>query len=149
MNPDPATDFARQTLEQYRLTFLPRRHDTLHDVRLPENLARFLHCRVVPTQPDEHLGALFLDADLWPIAHAVPYLGYNGLIRTAAFFVPGILAGAAGLVLFHHRPAAVSKPTRRDLKLARRVRDEGEVMGLRLLDHFLLGTGESWVSLGD
>ncbi len=147
MNDDPAAGLSPEILERYRLSVLPPRDG--RDLLLPENVARFLEAQVVAAHPPgEYLGAVFVDAMVSPLGFSVPYLGYLGSLKVdpRTFLAPGVLLGAAGFLLFHHRPKAPPRPTRRDVQVAKRARKAGEVAGVRLLDYLLLGDG-GWTSL--
>ncbi len=138
-----------ETLDRYRLTVLPR-VDGCH-LCLPEEVADFLQERVVAGHPlEEYLGAVFVDDLARPLGISVPYLGYLASRRAdpPTVLAPGMLLGADGLMLFHHRPGEPPRPTRRDVLFARRVLKAGEVAGVQLLDHLLLGDG-GWTSLQD
>ena len=59
----------------------------------------------------------------------------------------GLLRDAAGLVLFHTHPSGDPAPSAEDLAFTRRLADAGETVGIRLIDHLIVGTGGRWVSL--
>ncbi len=145
-----ASILPQQTLDHYRLSLLPGQPGEVPDLLLPENVVVFLRRRIAPVHRlSEHLGAVFVDHAARPLAYSVPYLGYLGRLRPdhRLLLAPGLLLGAIGLILFHHRPNGDAKPDRPSLRLARRVRDAGEVMGLRLLDVLLVGENDAWISL--
>lgn len=58
-----------------------------------------------------------------------------------------LLSSAAALVLVHNHPSLCAEPSREDLDLTRRLKDCCELMGIRLLDHIIIGS--SHVSLAD
>ncbi len=140
----------RATLDRYRIRLLGPRGAIAGDLREADNLATFLLREVVPAHGRrEHFGAVFVDRDLRPIAYTVPHLGDLGRrrVEARAFLAPALLIGAAGMMLFHYRIQAELKLVRRDVRIARRMRNAGEVAGVRLLDHLLLDDGEGWVSM--
>ena len=57
-----------------------------------------------------------------------------------------ILASAATWVCVHNHPSGLPQPSKEDLELTRRLRDMGELLGIRLLDHVIIGT-EKYVSM--
>lgn len=57
-----------------------------------------------------------------------------------------LLANAAALVLAHDHPSGDPTPSRDDELLTRRLARAGELVGVELLDHLVVG-GERWVSL--
>lgn len=61
-------------------------------------------------------------------------------------FRDALLANAAALVLAHNHPSGDPEPSRDDELLTRRLVRAGELVGVELLDHLVVG-GERWVSL--
>lgn len=49
--------------------------------------------------------------------------------------------GAAGLILVHNHPSGDSTPSDLDKRMTKKVRDGGELLGLPLLDHIVIGAG--------
>jgi DNA repair protein RadC len=58
------------------------------------------------------------------------------------------LASAASVVVFHNHPSGDPQPSVDDILLTRRLKDAGEVMGIELVDHIVLGDGR-WFSFRD
>jgi DNA repair protein RadC len=54
-------------------------------------------------------------------------------------FREAALAGAAALVLFHNHPSGDPLPSTEDLQLTRRMIEAGELMGITVVDHVILG----------
>ena len=59
-----------------------------------------------------------------------------------------LLLNASGLVLFHTHPSGDPAPSTEDLAFTRRLSEAGELVGVKLLDHMILGSAGRWVSLG-
>jgi len=57
-----------------------------------------------------------------------------------------LLRNAARVIICHNHPSGDPAPSRQDIELTRRVRDAGSLLGLRLLDHVIVGT-EGYTSL--
>jgi DNA repair protein RadC len=57
-----------------------------------------------------------------------------------------LLANAAALVLAHNHPSGDPEPSRDDELLTRRLVRAGELVGVDLLDHLVVG-GDRWISL--
>ena len=58
-----------------------------------------------------------------------------------------LLFDAAGLILFHTHPSGDPSPSAEHLTFTRRIAEAGEVVGIRLVDHLILGSVARWVSL--
>ena len=64
-------------------------------------------------------------------------------------FKPAILGNAAAIVLAHNHPSGDAAPSAEDLALTRRLCEVGELVGIRVLDHLVLGEGGTFRSLAD
>lgn len=61
-------------------------------------------------------------------------------------FRDALLANASALVLAHNHPSGDPEPSRDDEVLTRRLSQAGQLIGVELLDHLVVG-GTRWVSL--
>lgn len=61
-------------------------------------------------------------------------------------FRDALLANAAAIVLAHNHPSGDPEPSRDDEQVTRRLVRAGELVGVEVLDHLVVG-GERWVSL--
>ena len=72
----------------------------------------------------------------------------QSIVHPREVFNPAVRDSAAALILVHNHPTGDPAPSREDLELTRRIKEAGELMGIRLLDHVIIGDG-SYVSLAD
>jgi len=63
------------------------------------------------------------------------------LVHPREVFVPAIRESAAGLVLIHNHPSGDPEPSPEDLEVTRRLAAVGELIGIRILDHVVIGDG--------
>lgn len=138
------------TSSRYRLT-LVREEEAPYEAEpcaFPAQAARLLHS-VVEGWDREIVGALFLDTRNRAIGHTIAYVGT--LSRTAAeprgLIVPALLVNAAGLIVFHNHPSGDPSPSAEDLAFTRRVREAGEAVGIRIVDHIVLGDSPAFASV--
>ena len=54
-------------------------------------------------------------------------------------FRPLIRAAAAGVILVHNHPSGDPAPSLEDLDLTRRLRDVGQLIGIPVIDHIIVG----------
>lgn len=54
-------------------------------------------------------------------------------------FKAAILANARGIILVHNHPSGNPEPSTDDIALTRRVKQAGELLGVPLLDHVIVG----------
>lgn len=67
-------------------------------------------------------------------------------VDPAELFRKALGDGAAGLLLFHNHPSGQLEPSRDDIDLTRRLVRAGEVIGVAVWDHVIVGSGQ-WLSL--
>jgi DNA repair protein RadC len=65
----------------------------------------------------------------------------TALVHPREVFLPAIRLGAAALVLAHNHPSGDATPSSEDAALTDRLRRAGELMGIRVLDHVVIGQG--------
>ena len=63
------------------------------------------------------------------------------LVHPREVFKPAILANAAALILVHNHPSGDPEPSAEDKAITERLRQAGELMGIRILDHVVIGDG--------
>jgi DNA repair protein RadC len=123
---------------------LPRRHP----MDRPSAVADYLALRYA-RRDQEVMGVLYLDTRQRLMGECEVFRGT--LNRAAAeprsILKRGLLRDAAGFVLFHTHPSGDPTPSAEDLAFTRRVAQAGDVVGVRLVDHLILGGGGRWVSL--
>jgi DNA repair protein RadC len=95
------------------------------------------------------MGALFLDTRNRLLAESEVYRGTlnRAAVEPRGLLKEALLRGAAGLVLFHTHPSGDPSPSAEDLAFTRRLAEAGELVGVRLVDHLILGSAGRWVSL--
>jgi DNA repair protein RadC len=70
------------------------------------------------------------------------------LVHPREVFAPALRAGAAAVILVHNHPSGDPTPSAEDAALTERLRQVGDVLGIRVLDHVVIGQGR-WVSLAE
>lgn len=70
------------------------------------------------------------------------------IVHPREVFQPVIRESAAAVLFVHNHPSGDPDPSREDLELTTRLRDAGTLMGVRVLDHIIIGSGR-YVSLAD
>jgi DNA repair protein RadC len=114
----------------------------------PVQVARYLALRYGHLG-QEVMGALYCDARHRLLAERELFRGtlHRAAVEPREVLKEGLLRGAAAVVLFHTHPSGDPAPSREDLLFTRRMARAGEVIGLHLVDHLVVGRGGAWVSL--
>ena len=71
----------------------------------------------------------------------------SSLVHPREVFKPAILAGAAALLLAHNHPSGDPEASAEDIALTRRLVSAGQLLGIEVLDHLILGESGRYVSL--
>lgn len=71
----------------------------------------------------------------------------SSLVHPREVFKPAILAGSAALLLAHNHPSGDPEPSAEDIALTRRLTSAGQLLGIEILDHLILGEAGRFVSL--
>lgn len=70
------------------------------------------------------------------------------IVHPREVFTSAILSAAAALVFVHAHPSGDPEASREDLDITTRLKQCGELLGIRILDHIIVGDGR-YVSLAD
>ena len=69
------------------------------------------------------------------------------LVHPREVYQAALLANAACIVLVHNHPSGDPTPSTDDLAVTQRVRDAGEMIGVELLDHVIIGHAGRFFSI--
>jgi len=69
------------------------------------------------------------------------------LVHPREVFKPAILDSAACVAFVHNHPSGDPTPSGEDLKLTKRLQEAGKILGIRILDHVIVG--DSYISFLD
>lgn len=96
----------------------------------------------------EHFVLLFLDTKNKVIGRETVSIGTinQGLVHPREVFKAAIRRGAVSIIGAHNHPSGDSTPSPQDIELTKRLVEAGELLGIQLLDHIIIGS-ESNTSL--
>ena len=114
----------------------------------PAAVASYLNLRYGSVD-QEVMGALFLDIRNHLISDRELFRGTLGkaLVEPRAILKEALLTSASGFILFHTHPSGNPAPSAEDLDFTERLAGAAELVGVKLLDHMILGNYGAWVSL--
>lgn len=89
----------------------------------------------------EHFVVLLLDVRRKPIGiNTVSIGGLNQtIVHPREVFKPAILSNAAAMILAHNHPSGDPKPSSEDISITQRIVEAGELLGIQVLDHIVIG----------
>ena len=70
------------------------------------------------------------------------------IVHPREVYLPVIRESAAAVIFVHNHPSGDPTPSKEDLEITRRLREVGELVGVRVLDHVVIGQGR-YVSFVD
>lgn len=62
------------------------------------------------------------------------------IVHPREVFAPAVRDSAAAMILVHNHPSGDPSPSPEDVEITRRLREVGELMGVRVLDHVIVGS---------
>ncbi len=96
----------------------------------------------------EHLRAILLDTRhrvLEIVTVSVGGLNTAG-VRMGDLFREAVRSNASALIAVHNHPSGDPTPSAQDVAITRKMVEAGELLGVKVLDHLVIGRGR-WVSL--
>jgi DNA repair protein RadC len=70
------------------------------------------------------------------------------IVHPREVFSAVVRESAAGVIFLHNHPSGDPTPSREDINITRRLKDGGDLLGIRVLDHIIIGH-DSFASLAD
>lgn len=89
----------------------------------------------------EQLFALYLDATHAVAAYSLISIGVANaaLMHPREIFQRAVLAGAVSFAIAHNHPSGECKPSEADHSVTKQLKQVGELLGIPLLDHVIVG----------
>lgn len=93
----------------------------------------------------EHLYALFLDSTNTLITDQMVAKGEADKVNVPkrAIVRSACLVNAVGVIMLHNHPSGDPQPSEKDVDVTEEIRDALDAVGVELLDHVIIGDGES------
>ena len=116
-------------------------------IKTPENVVELVKGDL-KGHKKEHFLVIMLDTRSRLIKVAEVSVGSldSSIVHPREVFREAISASAASVIFAHNHPSGDTTPSEDDIKLTRRLGQAGELMGIDVLDHVIIG-GEDYLSL--
>ena len=115
----------------------------------PESVFNFATDRLgLNRKPIEEFWCLCVDTKNKPIGLHMISRGNinNAIVGTRELFTAAMLNNAASVILMHNHPSGEPSPSQADIDLTSRLVSAGEILGIRVIDHIIIGEN-TYVSL--
>ena len=91
----------------------------------------------------EHFIAILLDTKNGVLRHRTVSVGdlSSAVVHPREVFLEAIRHSAASLIVSHNHPSGDPTPSSEDIAVTRRLQEAGELLGIALLDHIIIGDG--------
>lgn len=115
--------------------------------RSPESIARY-YMNEFRSYRQEHLMLLLFDTKNHLLGERLISKGTvnSSIAEPRDIFCEALRMGAVSIVLVHNHPSGDTTPSSADLIVTERIREAGELLGIHLLDHIIVGNG-SYISM--
>ena len=99
----------------------------------------------------EHLVCLYLNARNALIKKETISIGTldKSIVHPREIFAPGLEMHAAGVILAHNHPSGDSSPSEQDKRVAKRIIEAGQLMGINVVDFLIIAKNGVRSILGD
>ena len=64
----------------------------------------------------------------------------QSVVHPREVFKTALLSSAAALILIHNHPTGDPMPSSEDITITRRLNEAGEILGIKILDHIVIGS---------
>lgn len=111
-------------------------------VRKPQDAANYV-MEELRYLKKEHFVCLFLNTKNHIIARETLSVGTlnASLVHPREVFRAAVKAGSASIICVHNHPSGDPMPSPEDITLTKRLVEAGELMGIEVLDHLVIGDG--------
>lgn len=128
--------YERQVVREEAPAYLQARR-----ISRPEDVYELLHD--LQRETKEHFLALHLDGKNRIICLDRVSTGSlnQSIVHPREVFKGALLSSAAAVVLVHNHPSGDPTPSTEDREITRRLREVGDLVGIKVLDHVIVGEG--------
>lgn len=71
----------------------------------------------------------------------------SSIVHPREVFKPAILSNSAAIIISHNHPSGCPDPSLEDINITKRIKEAGEILGIKLLDHIIIGDNNNYISI--
>ncbi len=122
--------------------FQARRLETLERFTTPAQVFEFFHHELRDLRKECFL-VLLLDGKNRIMRKARISEGSlnQAIVHPREVFAPAVRESAAAVLFIHNHPSGDPAPSQEDREITRRLKEAGELLGIKVLDHIIIGDG--------
>ena len=97
----------------------------------------------------EHLRVILLNSRNEVVGTDEIYVGNvnSSVVRPAEVFRPAVRNNATAIIVVHNHPSGDPSPSEQDIEITRELAASGKMLGVEVLDHLVIGSGNRYVSM--
>lgn len=116
----------------------------------PQDVANLVMAEMAALE-QEHLRVLLLNTKNEVVGIQEIYVGNvnSSFIRAAEVLRPAVRENAPSIILVHNHPSGDPTPSEDDVTVTRELVSAGKLLGIGVLDHVVIGSGNRFVSLNE
>ena len=117
---------------------LIREYDGSKTINSPKDV--FARCQDFNGIAKEVFKVFLLDSNNAVISSEIVSIGTLNMsvIHPREIFKLAIIKGANAIILVHNHPSGNIEPSREDMEVTQRLREAGELLGIKILDHVIV-----------
>jgi DNA repair protein RadC len=117
-------------------------------IQSPQDVANLVAAGMA-TLEQEHLRVLLLNTRNQVLSIHEIYIGNvnTAVVRPSEVLRPAVRENAPSIIVVHNHPSGDPTPSAEDVAITRQLAQAGQLLGIELLDHVVIGSGNRFVSL--
>lgn len=127
---------------------------SLNSVKITEASIVFNYYRnVFINKKQEYFYSIYLDSNKVVISEKLLFIGTldHSLVHPREVFKEAISVSASSIICIHNHPSGNVIPSRNDIEITKRLIEIGDMLGIRVIDHVIIGSDKyySFLENGD
>ncbi len=120
-----------------------RKRNNFDNVNSPEKVSK-IFMEEMRYYQKEHFNAVLLDTKGKVIAVENISIGdlNSTLVHPREVFKNAVKKSASSIILVHNHPSGDPEPSGEDIEITTRLQEAGNIIGIKVLDHIIIGDGE-------
>jgi DNA repair protein RadC len=140
----------RKTFQRVKFTLVREAAPHPYNAKLERPIEVFFLLQELKYADREHVVVLYLSHKHTLIAVDYAHIGSENasMVSIPAILRGALLTSASSIILAHNHPCGDPHPSNQDINLTEQLIEAGKLMGIKVLDHVIIG-GEEFYSLAD
>ncbi len=120
-----------------------------HEIRNSEGVCNLVK-RIIDS-PKEIALAVFLNAGnkVLGVEEVSVGIATSSILHPRECFRSAISLNASSVIFVHNHPSGNTEPSKEDITITKRLVKCGVILGIKVLDHIIVGSGGNYLSMGD